>query len=184
MQIGEDEEGYRLEEEIRREEEIEDEEDEGMKIEEEQRKQRKKQRRERSKKRREERRMEEEESGEQTAMDVAMDVDTESPERITLDVGGRHFATTRSTLKKMPNSLFDQILRDGKQNYFIDRDGGHFRYTLNYLRADGNMDIATLPRENRYLLELRNESIFYNLLGLRDLITSRLEMYSTMGIAF
>ena len=52
-------------------------------------------------------------------------------DRITLDVGGRHFATTRQTLLSVPNSIFHNMINDDNDHYFIDRDGGHFRYILN-----------------------------------------------------
>ena len=58
--------------------------------------------------------------------------------RITLDVGGRHFATSRKTLLKAEGSLLKLLVQDGKRHYFIDRDGAHFRYILNFLREDCN----------------------------------------------
>ena len=103
---------------------------------------------------------------------------------ITVDVGGRHFATKHQTLLRVPNSIFHNMINEVNYHYFIDRDDGHFRYILNYLRADGKLDIATLPRENRYLIELRTECIYYHLPGLKELISKRLELYHTLGIAF
>lgn len=104
--------------------------------------------------------------------------------RVTLDVGGRHFATSKGTLLKDKNSLFNILLDDQKTHYFIDRDGAHFRYILNYLREDCAMDIAILPRETRYLKELRNECIYYKLTGLLEIVDTRLDQYRSLGLAF
>ena len=105
-------------------------------------------------------------------------------DRITLDVGGRHFATSRRTLLKADGSILKVLAQDGKRHYFIDRDGAHFRYILNYLREDCNLSVAVLPRENRYLMELCNECTFYKLEGLKQLVESRLAIYKDLGLAF
>ena len=105
-------------------------------------------------------------------------------DRITLDVGGRHFATSRRTLLKADGSILKVLVQDGKRHYFIDRDGAHFRYILNYLREDCNLSVAVLPRENRYLMELCNECTFYKLEGLKQLVESRLAIYKDLGLAF
>ena len=104
--------------------------------------------------------------------------------RITLDVGCRHFATSRKILLKDKNSIFNVLLEEGKKHYFIDRDGAHFRLILNYLRQDCSTMLAALPRENKYLIELRNECIFYNLTGLRRLCENRLALYRSLGLAY
>lgn len=76
----------------------------------------------------------------------------EFPKIMRLSVGGDHFETSLETLLKDPNSMlaamfsgrhYVQKCEDGR--YFIDRDGTHFRYILNYLR-DGN---TYLPTENQ-----------------------------------
>ena len=105
-------------------------------------------------------------------------------DRITLDVGGRHFATSRKTLLKAEGSILKLLVQDGKQHYFIDRDGAHFRYILKFLREDCNLAMAVLPRENRYLMELRNECTFYKLDGLKWLVEARLATYKDLGLAF
>ena len=97
-------------------------------------------------------------------------------DRVTLDVWGRHFATSRKTLLSDKNSIFNTMLTAGVHHYVIDRDEGHFRYIINFLRAKGSMSLASLPGENRYLIELQNESVYYNLTGLEELVTKRLEM--------
>ena len=105
-------------------------------------------------------------------------------DRITLDVGGRHFATTRGTLMNDGNSKLYTIAKEGKKHYFIDRDGAHFRYILNFLRENCNLSMDVLPRENRYLLELKYECIYYKLEGLRRLVEARLDTYASLGLAF
>ena len=57
------------------------------------------------------------------------------------------------------------VTTDEDGRYFIDRDGTHFRYILNYLR-DGN---TYLPVDNQQLIdELYEEVCFY---GIEPLIT-------------
>ena len=80
------------------------------------------------------------------------DQEQSQADRITLDVGGRQFATTRATLLSTPDTLFQDIITPDRNHFFIDRDGAHFRFILNYLRWNRQMDIAILPRETRYLL--------------------------------
>lgn len=56
------------------------------------------------------------------------------------------------------------VVCDADGRYFIDRDGTHFRYILNYLR-DGN---TYLPTENNQMVnELYEEVCFY---GIEDLM--------------
>ena len=105
-------------------------------------------------------------------------------DRITLDVGGHHFATSRRTLLKADGSILKILVQDGKRHYFIKRDGAHFRYILNYLREGCNLSVAVLPLENRYLMELSNECTFYKLEGLKQLVESRLASYKDLGLAF
>jgi hypothetical protein len=88
-----------------------------------------------------------------------------------LSVGGIHFETSLDTLLKEPNSMLS-IMFSGRHNvpkdedgrYFIDRDGTHFRYILNYLR-DGN---TYLPPEEQTADELYEEVCYY---GIEDLMT-------------
>ena len=105
-------------------------------------------------------------------------------DRVTLDVVGRNFATSRKTLFSDNDSIIPAMLQTGVNHYTIDLDGGHFRYILNYLRAEVSMSLASLPSVNRYLLELKNESIYYYLPGLEALVSKRLEMYHALGFAF
>ncbi|XP_078576142.1 BTB/POZ domain-containing protein KCTD7-like [Branchiostoma floridae x Branchiostoma japonicum] len=65
------------------------------------------------------------------------------PEVISLNVGGRHFDTTLSTLLKYEDSMLaamfsgrHRVVTDKDDRYFIDRDGSHFGHILEFLRQD------------------------------------------------
>ena len=88
-----------------------------------------------------------------------------------LDVGGQHFTTTVQTLTKDPNSMLAAMFsgkfemkpsEDG--SFFIDRDGTHFRFILNFLRT-GKL---TLPEGATFTKELEEEAEFYQIQGLVD----------------
>ena len=59
--------------------------------------------------------------------------------RINLNIGGRHFETTVSTLIGRGNNFFTSIIQheppSAGDEIFIDRDGDAFGPLLNYLRA-------------------------------------------------
>jgi len=86
---------------------------------------------------------------------------------INLNVGGMKFQTSKETLTKIPGSYFD-VLVGGEvdikpltlkpKTIFIDRDGTHFRYVLNYLRDDGNIQIPDSIKA-----DLKKEFVFYNM---------------------
>jgi len=65
-------------------------------------------------------------------------------EVIELNVGGRVFVTTRSTLCKHSNSMLAAMFsgdlqpaqQDNKGRFFIDRNGDHFAIILAYLRDE------------------------------------------------
>ena len=82
---------------------------------------------------------------------------------VKLDVGGQHFTTTVQTLTKDPNSMLAAMFsgkferkpsEDG--SFFIDRDGTHFRFILNFLRT-GKL---TLPEGATFTKELVEEAEF------------------------
>ena len=90
---------------------------------------------------------------------------------VKLDVGGQHFTTTVQTLTKDPNSMLAAMFcgkfemkpsEDG--SFFIDRDGTHFRFILNFLRTDK----LTLPEGATFTKELEEETEFYQIQGLVD----------------
>ena len=90
---------------------------------------------------------------------------------VNLNVGGRRFTTSLQTLTKDPNSMLAAMFsgkfelkpfEDGA--LFIDRDGTHFRYILNYLRT-GKL---TLPTDATFAKELLEEAEFYQIQGMID----------------
>lgn len=92
--------------------------------------------------------------------------------RIKLDVGGKIFTTSLSTLTKDPDSMLaamfsgrHEIVKERDGCVFIDRDGTNFRFILNYLR-DGMQALTALPKSRQSLRELRNEAVYYQLFGL------------------
>ena len=94
---------------------------------------------------------------------------------IKLNVGGQHFTTSVQTLTKDPNSMLAAMFsgrfdmkpsEDG--SFFIDRDGTHFRFILNFLRT-GKL---TLPEGATFIKELEEEAEFYQIQGLIDALRS------------
>ena len=98
-------------------------------------------------------------------------VNPQSLTSVKLNVGGHQFTTSLQTLTKDPNSMLAAMFsgkfemkphEDG--TFFIDRDGTHFRFILNYLRT-GKL---TLPDGAKFLKELAEEAEFYQIQGILD----------------
>jgi len=96
---------------------------------------------------------------------------------VKLNVGGSYFTTSVQTLTKDPNTMLAAMFsgkfemkpcEDGA--FFIDRDGTHFRFILNYLRT-GKL---TLPEGATFLKELQEEAEFYQIQGMLEELKSRL----------
>ena len=103
------------------------------------------------------------------AADVTYDVHFSST--VKINVGGHHFITTIQTLTKDPNSMLAAMFsgkfdkqRSDDGSFFIDRDGTHFRFILNYLR-DGKL---ILPEGATFHKELEAEATFYQIQGILD----------------
>jgi hypothetical protein len=86
---------------------------------------------------------------------------------VTLNVGGKRFATSRQTLSWVPDSFFSSLmsgripsLRDETGAIFIDRDPGAFVPILHYLRT------KTVDCGNISLRILKHEAEFYGVLPL------------------
>ncbi len=105
---------------------------------------------------------------------------------VTLIIGGSVFVTTFSTLLSVENSYFTGMFSsqfadsrrfsdDGKieaQKIFIDRDGTHFRYILNYLRDRSIIvDHDNIP----FLYQLLAEANYYSLDGMAKEIQKIIE---------
>ncbi|KAL9951609.1 hypothetical protein ACROYT_G044304 [Oculina patagonica] len=88
---------------------------------------------------------------------------------LKLNVGGHLFSTSLETLTKDPGSMLHAMFsgrfdtkpsEDG--SYFIDRDGTHFRYILNYLRTGELL----VPEDKFVRRELLAEAEFYQVEGI------------------
>ena len=93
------------------------------------------------------------------------------PKIVKLNVGGQYFTTSRQTLISDPNSMLAAMFSGrhkqettGDGSFFIDRDGTHFRFLLNYLR---NGELILLEGAT-FLKELEAEAKFYQLQGILD----------------
>ena len=91
-------------------------------------------------------------------------------ETIKLNVGGRIFETTATTLRRFPGSLFDEILGATNQKNLIKRDDGtlfldrcpeYFNYILNWLRNPDSQLLQPYDELGRKMLEM--EVKFYKL---------------------
>ncbi|XP_015755059.1 PREDICTED: BTB/POZ domain-containing protein kctd15-like isoform X1 [Acropora digitifera] len=86
------------------------------------------------------------------------------PHIMNLNVGGFVYTTTLNTITRDPNSMLgrmfsgrQEIAKDSKGNYFIDRDGSLFRHVLNFLRT---WELC-LPQPFDEFEQLRAEADFY-----------------------
>ena len=97
--------------------------------------------------------------------------DNISNKPIILNVGGIRYSTSMQTLcmcrntmlSKMFDSNFPLKLEDDG-SYFIDRDGTHFRYILNFLR-DNNLNV---PSNESLINELLSEVKYYQIKPMFD----------------
>eukprot|EP01089_Gocevia_fonbrunei_P005932 TRINITY_DN1642_c0_g1_i1.p1 TRINITY_DN1642_c0_g1~~TRINITY_DN1642_c0_g1_i1.p1 ORF type:complete len:348 (+),score=67.93 TRINITY_DN1642_c0_g1_i1:92-1135(+) len=94
--------------------------------------------------------------------------------KIKLDVGGRIFATSLTTLTSQPGSYFEAMFSGRWQakmsddgTYFIDRDPAVFRHIMNFLRTGGLKFDKLKDDEKKLLVE---DADFYQLYDLIDLL--------------
>eukprot|EP01084_Bolivina_argentea_P176007 304655_1 len=89
---------------------------------------------------------------------------------ITLNIGGTKYQTTITTLCSNSNCIFAAMFsgkyllkasEDG--SYFVDRNGEHFRYILDFLRTNQ----CIIPKSDYLLKHLYAESEFYQLPSLK-----------------
>ena len=85
---------------------------------------------------------------------------------INLNVGGRFYTTSISTLTKYPDSMLGRMFegdlpsaKDAQGNVVIDRDGELFRYVLTFLRSSK----LILPENFKELALLKEEAEFYQI---------------------
>jgi hypothetical protein len=103
---------------------------------------------------------------------------TYSSNIVKLNVGGIVYVTTRTTLTSIPNTIFEGMFsgkflvkpeEDG--TYFLDRDGTHYRYIINYLR---DRDLDLIPCDHVIIQELIPEASFLGLHELTDYLKKQL----------
>lgn len=106
-------------------------------------------------------------------------------EVVTLNVGGVHYTTTRSTLTQFGDSMIGAMFSgrhlcpslDHEGHAFIDRDGPMFRHVLNFLRS-GRL---RLPGDFRDHDMLEEEADFYQIVPLIEAVrTARVEAQNEM----
>ena len=97
---------------------------------------------------------------------------------IRLNVGGQYFTTSKTTLCAEKDSMlaimfsgYHSLNKSEDGSYFIDADGTHFQTILNYLRGRIK-DTCDLPEEIKNLLKLQKEADFYQLPGLKKILTA------------
>ena len=86
-------------------------------------------------------------------------------------------ATLRAEKGSMFEAMFSghyQIKKELDGTVFIDRDGRHFHYILNYLRGSVTT-LEDLPLDEIVLKELMKEADFYQLLGLKSILSFAIE---------
>ena len=95
---------------------------------------------------------------------------------IKLNIGGHLYTTSTLTLTRDPQSMLatmfsgrHSIIKEGDGSCFIDRDGTHFCYILNYLR-DGGFNDDMLPTDRDIQKKLLREAEYYQLSGLVALL--------------
>eukprot|EP01032_Pedospumella_encystans_P010607 gene10607-12385_t len=88
--------------------------------------------------------------------------------KIKLDVGGNRFTTSLTTLRRFPDTMLGAMFSgrhamhlDEEGYYFIDRDGTHFRYILNFLRSPETFECELTGAG---LKELNCECDYYGIL--------------------
>jgi len=86
---------------------------------------------------------------------------------VKVNVGGTKFTTSLTTLCRFPNTMIGtmysgrhELVQDEDGYHFIDRDGTHFRYILNYLRSPETFECELTGAA---LKELKCECEYYGL---------------------
>ncbi|XP_067841460.1 BTB/POZ domain-containing protein KCTD14-like [Heptranchias perlo] len=98
---------------------------------------------------------------------------------ISLNVGGHIYTTALGTLKKYPRSKLAEMFSgqsrprtDSEGRYFIDRDGTHFRYVLEFLR--GREPPAQLAEE------VYQEALYYDIEPLAKLLEDSPKLFGEL----
>ncbi|XP_028275160.1 BTB/POZ domain-containing protein KCTD14 [Parambassis ranga] len=98
---------------------------------------------------------------------------------VQLNVGGRLFSTTLSTLRKHPDSKLAELFTgqpklytDARGGYFIDRDAAHFGAVLEFLRSE------QLPAD--HIQEVYKEAVYYNIKPLMKRLEETPQMFGEL----
>ena len=97
---------------------------------------------------------------------------------VKLNVGGKHYMTTRTTLENCGENMLSNLISAKysptmiEDAYFIDRDGTTFREILNFLR---NAEEYKLPTNSQDLNALLIEARYYTIMPLIEKIEQKLE---------
>jgi hypothetical protein len=95
-------------------------------------------------------------------------------EEIVLNIGGKLFFTSKSTLTSQEN-LFYFLFSSGKfkpnekNEYFFDRDPEYFDIILNYLRSGREINWSLIKSEEDFVTELDYYQIQFNEIDLEDI---------------
>eukprot|EP01125_Pyxidicula_operculata_P015988 TRINITY_DN5464_c0_g1_i2.p1 TRINITY_DN5464_c0_g1~~TRINITY_DN5464_c0_g1_i2.p1 ORF type:complete len:204 (+),score=19.58 TRINITY_DN5464_c0_g1_i2:44-655(+) len=104
--------------------------------------------------------------------------------KIKLDVGGKNFHTSLSTLTRLKPTFFSAMFSgqfnvkpDDDGTFFIDRDPLAFAHVLNYLRGDLNVHIEFLsPHE---MASLRADAVYFGIEGINEMLDDYLARKET-----
>lgn len=121
----------------------------------------------------------------QASMNTAIKDNKCKDDKVSFDVGGRKFTTTKETLLKAKNSLFEAIVLDKEidltKELFFDRNPDIFTYILNYLRT-GNINYKQFNKaEKRILLE---EARYYQIIDIISYLEERLKDIELVSFDF
>ena len=102
-----------------------------------------------------------------------------SKNRLLLNIGGKKFETSASTLKNEPDGLLAEMISkdsavapyktEGLTTYFLDRNPRFFDFVLDYLRDPLNF-VKILPSNKQVLRQLHVEATYYRLTGLVEIL--------------
>jgi hypothetical protein len=99
--------------------------------------------------------------------------------RVILNVGGKRFETSSTTLATVPEGILAEMVseastvkpykKDELSTYFVDRNPRFFDFVLDYLRDPRNFK-KILPTNKQILRQLHMEATYYRLTGLTEII--------------
>nr|XP_054770371.1 BTB/POZ domain-containing protein KCTD5-like [Lytechinus pictus] len=105
---------------------------------------------------------------------------------VGLNVGGRIFKTSRTTLLADPESFFSGLLggsipsaKDDQGNYLIDQDGKVFRHVLNFMRYNE----LVLPEGFKEYGVLERQADFFQLESLKSSIKRPMQVDGSEAVA-